>query len=399
MRIIRRFAKNTVRGMYIEGSQIEAEAERKALVKYALSCEQMTRIRNMIEAATSEPGIPIRTEDLDQNTMFLNVENGTIDLTTGELHPHKQTDLITKLCPVVLDMDAECPRWMDFLNHIMAEDQDLVFFIQKAVGLSLTGDVSEDVFFFLHGGGENGKTTFLNTIHSLLGDYSCRSQIETFLSSKYDSIPNDLAALQGSRFVSAVEAKKGRRFDEGRLKMLTGGDPIQARFMRAEYFEFMPQLKLWIAGNNKPVITDTTRGMWRRVRLVPFNVQIPEAEQDKHLEEKLKEELPGILLWALTGCLAWQQDGLGYPKAVKEATEEYRQEMDVLGDFISEKLVMDPAAKIQSSILYKQYTGYCEDVGEKNPWTLTKLVLEMKERGFEKQRERGAKFWTGIGLR
>ncbi len=399
MRMIRRFAKNTVRGMYIEGSQIEVETERKTLVKYALGCEAMPRIRNMIEAATSEPGIPVRTEDLDQNTMLLNVENGTIDLTTGELQPHKQTNLITKLCPVGLDMDAECPRWASFLNQIMATDQDVIFFLQKAIGLSLTGDVSEDVFFFLHGGGENGKTTFLNTVHSLLGDYSCRSQIETFLSSRNDAIPNDLAALQGARFVSAVEAKKGRRFDEGRLKMLTGGDPIQARFMRAEYFEFMPQLKIWIAGNNKPVITDTTRGMWRRVRLIPFNVQIPEDKQDKHLEEKLKEELPGILLWALAGCLAWQQEGLGYPDAVKEATEEYRQEMDVLGDFISEKLVKDKAAKIQSSILYEQYLGYCENVGEKRPWTLTKLVLEMKERGFEKQRAGGAMFWIGIGLR
>ncbi len=399
MRVIRSFAKNTVRGMYAEGAKIEVEAERKALVRYALGCESIPRIRNMIEAATSEPGIPVRAEDLDKNTLLLNVENGTIDLTTGELQPHKQTNLITKLCPVGLDMDVECPRWTAFLNQIMDGNQDVIFYLQKAIGLSLTGDVSEDVFFFLHGGGENGKTTFLNTVHSLLGDYSCRSQIETFLSSKNNSIPNDLAALQGARFVSAVEAKKGRRFDEGRLKMLTGGDPIQARFMRAEYFEFMPQLKLWIAGNNKPVITDTTRGMWRRVRLIPFTVQIKEDKQDKHLEEKLKEELPGILLWALAGCLAWRQEGLGYPDVVKEATEEYRQEMDVLGDFISEKLVKDKAAKIQSSILYEQYLGYCEEAGEKRPWTLTKLAREMKERGFEKLRTEGSRFWIGIGLK
>ena len=396
-RMIRRFAKNTVRKIYIEASQTEDEKDRKNLAKYALNCESLTKIKNMIEASTSEHGIPVRTEDLDQNMMFLNLENGTIDLTTGKLQPHRQEDLITKLCPAEFDEKADCPRWMKFLDRIMAGDQELIFFLQKAVGLSLSGDVSEDIFFFLYGGGENGKTTFLNTIHALLGDYSCRSQIETFLSSRNDSIPNDLAALQGARFVSAIEAKKGRRFDEGRLKMLTGGDPIQARFMRAEFFEFMPQLKLWIAGNNRPVITDTTRGMWRRVRLIPFDVQIPEGEQDKYLEEKLKRELPGILLWALDGCLAWQREGLGCPEAVKKATKEYQEEMDSLSDFITEKLVRDPAARIQSSVLFAEYLNYCEEIGEKKPNTLTWLSLEMKERGFKKERSNKCIFWQGIG--
>ncbi len=329
--------------------------------------------------------------------MLLNVENGTIDLRTGEVLPHRQADLITKLCPVEFDKDAKCPRWMKFLHRIMADDEEVIFFLQKVIGLSLTGDVTEDVFFFLHGSGENGKSTFLNIIHSLLGDYACRSQIETFLTSYHDNIPNDIAALCGARFVSAVEARKGRRFDEGKIKHFTGGDPIQARFMRAEYFEFMPQFKLWIAANSKPIISDTTRAMWRRVRLIPFNIQIPEEEQDKNLEEKLKEELPGILLWALEGCLAWQREGLGYPEAVKEATKEYEEEMDILSDFINEKLIKDPAAKIQSSILYAEYQEYCNGIGEKKPWTMFRFSREMKERGFKRERSKKCVFWQGIG--
>ncbi len=399
-RLIRRFAKTTVRSMYIEASQIEDEGERKSLVKYALGCEAMTRIKNMIEAATSEPEIPVKTEDLDADLMALNVENGTIDLRSGELRPHRQEDLITKLAPLPYIPEADCPLWLKFLDLVMMGRQDLIDFLQKAVGYSLTGDTTEDVFFFLYGPtAENGKTTFLNTIHFLLGDYSCRSQVETFLATYRDNIPNDLAALCGARFVSAVEPQKGRRFNEARLKALTGGEPMQARFMRAEFFEFQPQLKIWISSNNRPNITDTTRGMWRRVRAIPFDYRIPEKDQDKHFEERLKVEWPGILNWALAGCAAWMKDGLKPPEAIEAATTEYKDEMDVLSDFIVERIVKDPAAKLQSSILYNTYTEYSEGIGEKKPWSMPTFAKEMKERGFEKKAITGRMFWLGIGLK
>ena len=400
MRLIRRFAKNTVRGMYNQASLIEDDVERKSLVKYALGSEAMIKIKNMIEGATSEPGIPVRTQDLDADSMLLNVENGTIDLRSGELRSHRQEDLITKLAPLPYNPDADCPLWLDFLNLIMMGRTELVDFLQKAVGYSLTGDTSEDVFFFLYGPtAENGKTTFLNTIHYLLGDYACRSQIETFLATYHDNIPNDLAALHGARFVSAVEPQKGRRFNEARLKALTGGEPMQARFMRAEFFEFQPQLKIWISSNNRPNITDTTRGMWRRVRAIPFDYRIPEKDQDKHFEERLRVEWPGILNWALAGCAAWLKDGLETPEAVVTATTEYKDDMDVLSDFIAERLIKDPAAKLQSSLLYDDYKAYSEGIGEKKPWSMPVFVREMKERGFKKKKLPEGMFWIGIGLK
>jgi putative DNA primase/helicase len=273
-------------------------------------------------------GYPVIPEHLDQDPWLFNVENGTIDLKTGELRPHERGALITKLAPVQYDREAECPTWWKFLMRIFNGNLALIEFLQKAVGYALTGSTREQCLFFLHGLGANGKSTLLEIIHTLLGDYAHRTSSETFLIKKSGGIPNDVAALRGARLVGAVEVESGRRLAEVLIKEMTGGDRISARFLHAEWFDFKPEFKIFLAANHKPVIRGTDHAIWRRIHLIPFNVQIPKPEQDRDLPEKLKAELPGILNWALEGCQMWQLYGLEPPAEVQAATQDYREEMD-----------------------------------------------------------------------
>ena len=319
-------AKKTVRSIYEEASKIKDENARKELATFALRSESSQKIKAMLSLAESEPKIPILANDFDSNTYALNVLNGTIDLRTGELKPHNPSNLITKLCPVKYDPKQKSPLWEKFLNEIMDGNDELISFLQKVIGYSLTGDTREQCFFIFYGTGANGKTTFLQTISTLLNDYAQQSPTETFMLRRFGGVPNDVARLKGKRFVSTIEIEQGRRMAESLVKALTGGDTIAARFLFGEFFEFIPQFKLFLGTNHKPVIHGTDLAIWRRIRLIPFLVTIPEEKQDRELVSKLKEELPGILNWAIKGCLAWQKDGLGVPEEVKAATDEYRKE-------------------------------------------------------------------------
>jgi len=245
--------------------------------------------------------------------------------------------------------------------------------------------------------GANGKTTLLEALRAVLGDYAMRTPTETLLVKREGTIPNDVARLMGARFVTASEAEDGKRLAEAMVKETTGGDTITARFLRAEFFEFRPQFKLWLATNHKPVIRGTDKGIWDRLRLVPFTVRIPDAEQDKQLLAKLRDELPGILRWAIEGCLAWRGEGLGTPSAVREATEDYRQEMDVLGRFIEESCVVQQNVMVKNSALYEAYKRWCEENRE-FVQTQKAFSLRLVERGFDKQRHETGIWWHGIGL-
>jgi putative DNA primase/helicase len=272
-------------------------------------------------------------------------------------------------------------------------------FVQRAVGYSLTGNTREQVIFIAHGTGRNGKSTFTTTLLSLLGEYGQQTPTETLMVKRGDSIPNDLARLKGTRLVAAMESDEGRRLSEALIKQLSGGDRIPARFMRAEWFEFQPTFKIWLATNHKPVIRGTDLAIWRRIRLVPFTVTISEQEEDKQLGEKLQAEFPGILRWAVEGCLAWQQHGLGMPEAVKNATAGYREEMDVLGAWVAECCVIEPNAKAGAKELYASYTAWCEAGGER-ALSQRAFGLQLGERGFERYRGTGKKhMWRGIGLK
>jgi putative DNA primase/helicase len=396
---VHRLAKATVRNIYQEAGEAENEQERKALAQHATRSEAEARIRAMLELAKSEE--PVSPEDLDARPWFLNVQNGTIDLRTGRLQPHRREDLITKLAPVSYDPNATAPTFMAFLERVQP-DEEVRAFLQRAVGYSATGDTSEQCMFINYGGGANGKTTWQEIIAAALGDYAMRAPTEMLLAKPAGGIPNDVARLKGARFVAASETEEGRRLAESRVKDLTGQDTITARYMRAEWFDFKPTHKLYLSTNHKPEIRGTDAAIWRRIRLVPWSVTIPPEEQDKRLPAKLRAELPGILAWIVRGCLEWQRVGLQPPEEVRRATGSYRAEMDVLAAFIDEECIVADHASAAAKALYGAYKAWCEDNGER-PESQRRFGSRLKERGFESGRmttgaRKGAVEWYGIGL-
>ena len=262
--------------------------ERK-LLSHAHRSESEARIKAMVSLARTEPEIRVlKHEDLDRDPWLLNVANGTLNLKTGVLESHSRNDLISRLIPIDYSEAAACPRWLSFLERVTEGDDELIGFLQKAVGYSLTGLTLEQVIFMLYGVGSNGKSTLLNIILELLADYGRQTGTETLLVKRGDQIPNGVARLAGSRFVSAVETESGRRLAEGLVKQMTGGDRMTARFLHHEFFEFQPTFKLWLAVNHKPRITGSDHAIWRRIRLIPFTLTVPESERDPDLTEKLK---------------------------------------------------------------------------------------------------------------
>jgi len=399
---INQLCKATVRSIYAEASQISDDDRRKAVSKHARASESAGRIQAMLSLAQTEPDIALTGRDLDRNPWRLNVLNGTLDTKTGELRRHRRSELITKLAPVAYDPAAKCPEWFKFLDRIMAGSQGLISYLQKLAGYCLTGDTREKCLPVLHGGGNNGKTIFTATIGAMLGDYARETPVETLMIKRNETIPNDIAGLKGARLVTASEGERGQRLAESLIKRLTGGDKISARFLHQEFFEFVPEFKIVLSTNHKPSIRGTDAAIWSRIHLVPFDVTIPKSEQVPHtvMLERLKAEWPGILAWAVEGCLAWQKEGLEKPEEVERATSDYRADSDILGGFISDCCVINPQAKQRSAELYAQYQKWCGDNGEEYiKFRTFGSVLE--ERGLKRTRlghkqDRG---FQGIGLR
>ncbi|MBP3040564.1 primase C-terminal domain-containing protein [Bacillaceae bacterium Marseille-Q3522] len=399
---IERIAIKTFREMYLEASREEDMSRRNELVKWAQSSEKSSTFLNSI--ARAEAMLPISQDELNKDKFKLNCLNGVIDLRTGELINHDRKLLMTKNTNVRYDLDAKCPTWIKFLESIMKDEkgnvkQELIVFLQKAIGYTLTGDTSEQVTFFLWGTGRNGKSTFINIVKDMLGDYGKQTNSDTFTSKMNDNgINNDIARLHGSRFVSAVESEDGQKLSEALIKQLTGGEPITARFLRKEYFEFVPEFKIFFTTNHKPIVKGDDEGIWRRIRLIPFTFTIPKDEVDKQLPEKLRNEIPGILRWAVEGCLKWQQEGLGEPEEVKNATDEYKEEMDLLSNFLEECCVTLPDAKVPVSEIHKVYMKWAEVNGE-YPMKQRAFSSRLQMRGFSKRKSTGNKtFFFGIGL-
>jgi putative DNA primase/helicase len=412
-------AKQAVRVMYVWASKIIAEAVKIAdpvrrdarveygedLANFARRSESRYRIEAMIALAQTEARIPVTPNELDADSWLLAVENGTVDLRTGQLREHRREDLITKLAPVNYDPSAICPTWLQFLERVMAGDADRIHFIQNAVGYALTGSNREQVIFILYGLGANGKSTFLTVLLNLLGDYGMTTPTDTLLAKKNEGPRNDLARLKGARFVCAVETEDGKRFAEALVKQMTGGDRIAARFLYGEFFEFEPDFKVFLAVNHKPMIQGTDHAIWRRIRIIPFDVTIPDEEQDKTLKDKLVAELPGILRWAVEGCLMWQREGLGSPEAVKAATGAYRSEMDVFKQFVGECCELGEGKDTSAADLYEAYRTWCDDMGVRYPLSKQEFGKRLLELGLEPARDRGGdegelrRVWRGIGLR
>jgi putative DNA primase/helicase len=391
-----RRAKQTVGEMFHQADPGNGGNIDKELVRHAMRSESKSSIEAMVVLAQS--AVPVTPDLLDRDPWFLNCENGTIDLRTGVLREHRREDLITKLAPIEYDSVAAAPAWESFLERVLP-DAEVRAFVQRAVGYSLTGDTRERVLLLLHGTGRNGKSTFLEAIREVMGDYAMKTPAETLLAKPAGGIPNDLARLKGARFVSASETEANRRLAEALVKEITGQDTISARFMRAEWFDFKPTHKTWLATNHKPVIQGTDPAIWDRIKLVPFTVRIPDGEIDRGMMGKLRAELPGILAWAVRGCLEWQRTGLGTPHAVAEATEQYRDEMDVLGGFIDECCTIGPDKWCKFADLYTSYVRWCEESNER-PEKKRRFADSLTERGFEK--DSGAKnvaIRRGIALR
>ena len=386
-----------VRKIYSEAEKTADSAKRKAIAGHAMKSESGNRIKAMISLAKSE--VPITPEQLDQNPWLLTCINGTIDLKTGEKMKHQRGHFITQLVPVEFDKDALCSKWHSFLDRIMGGNDNLISFLQRAVGYSLTGENTEQCMFILYGSGANGKSTFLQTLNFILGDYSKQTPTETLLVKQKGAIPNDVARLKGARFVTASEAESGQKFAESLIKQMTGGDTISARFLHQEWFDFQPTHKLFLGTNHKPVINGTDHAIWRRIKLVPFEVTIPENERDRFLLDKLREESAGILSWAVRGCCEWQKKGLGIPDEVKEATETYRGEMDALAEFLKDCCVTGSSFKVSSRDLYGAYTAWCERNGEDH-LKQRPFASQMKEKGFEQARigSSGNRGWKKLGL-
>ncbi|HZT28782.1 MAG TPA: phage/plasmid primase, P4 family [Bryobacteraceae bacterium] len=393
-------ATDLIRSLYAVAKKIKDEDERKAFLSHLIKSESHRSIHAMVTLAKSDRTVARHPDDFDNNQWLCAVKNGTLDLRTGQLRSHDPKDMITKLAPVVYDPSARCPNWLEFLNMIMLGRKSLVDFLKRALGSSLTGITSDKAMFILYGpGGDNGKSTMVEVMEMLLGNYARRTPVETFLKKREGSIPNDIARLRGARFVWAAENDRGVRLAESLIKEMTGGDRMAARFLHGEFFEFMPTFKIWFATNHKPTIRGDA-AIWRRLKLVPFDYTIPKDQQKKRHEvmAMFQSELPGILNWAIEGCLEWQRDGLGVPEEVINATREYESEQDTFSMFLEEKCVRAPNARVLSLALYREYKTWAEEHGE-TPASHKTFASLMSERGFAKSKTMKGALYSGVGLR
>jgi putative DNA primase/helicase len=366
--------------------------------RWAGKSEAWNRQRAMLELVQHQRSIVVRVDELDARPWLFNVANGVLDLEHETLRAHDPVDMLTKRSPVVYDPQAKAPRWEEFLERVVPSSE-VREFLQRAAGYSLTGLAVEQVLFLLYGVGANGKTTFLEVIRAVAGDYGQQTPAATLLSRRGDGVPNDVARLRGARFVSAVETEANRTLAEALVKRLTGGDKIAARFLFKEFFEFDTEFSLWLATNHRPRVRGTDHAIWRRILLVPFTTVIPDDQQDKQLTATLiAKELPGILAWAVRGCTVWREHGLDPPREVTGATTEYRAEQDILGDFIADMcdVVADDVESAKN--LYDAYRRWCDGNGER-PETQKQFGIALAERGFEPTRTRTERQYKGLKLR
>jgi putative DNA primase/helicase len=381
--------------LYLQADEESGGDMAKAFEKHMKSSRSNKSKKAMLNEI--EHHLPILPIQMDRYKMALNTPSGIINLKNGDVKAHNPEYYFTKITSVDCAEAADCPRWLAFLDDIFAGDKDLIRYIQKAVGYSLTGSTAEQCAFFLYGTGRNGKSTFIDVIRDVFGDYAANIQPETIMvkSSQSNAINSDIARLKGARLVTSVEPNEGVRLNEGLLKQLTGDDTVTARKLYSEEFEFKPEFKLWMATNHKPIIRGTDTGIWRRIHMIPFNVQIPEDKVDKNLTHKLKAEMTGIFKWCIDGCLMWQREGLQMPAAVLKSVREYRREMDVISAFIEDKCTLE--GTVQASTLYAAYVSWADSNNE-YCMSNTKFSTELAKR-FEKIKGRNYNYFTGISIR
>ena len=393
--------------VWIEDETLRAFDLSRAICRKASSACSHPKIRAAVASAKTVAAVErlakadrahaATTEQWDADLWLLNTPGGVVDLRTGRLRSHQQVDYMTKITAAAPGARIECPLWLSFLDRVTGGDAELKAFLQRVAGYALSGVTEEHALFFLYGTGRNGKGVFLNTLTRLLGGYATIAGMETFTASPHDRHPADLAALRGARLVAAQETEEGRNWAETRIKALTGGDPISARFMRQDFFTYTPQFKLFIAGNHKPGLRNVDEAIRSRFNLIPFTVFIPAQERDAKLEKKLQAEWPGILQWAIEGCLEWQRIGLAPPKAVTEATEEYMEAEDTIATWIAACCVTSRYNAEISSTLYGSYKTWA-DAANEDAMSHKRFSQALAARGYSAKKSDGKMRVEGIQL-
>lgn len=397
--VLRR-SKDTARTIYAEAAGVKNDSDRREAVKWARQSEAERARRAMVHLARAEPGIGIKPQELDSHPWLLNVANGTLDLQTGDLRPHRRRDLLTKLAPVAFDPSAKAPRWEEFLVEIMNGRRHLADFLRRAAGYSLTGDVREHVMLFLYGTGRNGKGTFLNTLRAALGDdYSREVASDVLLVRRHDGHPTELAQLHGKRFITTTEAGEGRRFNEALLKHVTGGDKINARGLYEDPWDYSPTHKLWLGANHRPTIHGSDPAIWSRLLLIPFDVSFL-GREDKMLGATLLEELPGVLAWAVRGCLEWQRGGLAPPVEVQAAVEAYHDEEDAVREWLRDRCETGEGLREQPKALFDDFGGWwAETKGGQQPLNSQEFYKRLTSMGFQSESGERRRWRRGLALK
>jgi len=367
---------------------------------WAKTSQARERLTAMIELAKGR--LAFEVGNFDRDPLLLNCENGTIDLRDGRLRQHNRDDLITALIPIDYDAEAKCPTFVNFLHEVFAPHLDLIPFIQKAVGYSLTGSVREECLFLLVGTHRNGKSTLTGTLSKVIGEYGCTIDFASLVAKhNYTGPKDDIANMKGMRFVTAQENAEGSRLAEELIKWLTGGDLVRARKLYSNSSEIEPTWKLWLSVNHRPIVSFTDQAIWTRLIVIPFDVSF-EGREDRTLKERLPKELQGILAWAVQGCIMWQKEGLNPPECVRLSKEEYRKGMNQLSEFVEDECVVDEGLTVLSGVLYGNYLEWCNANGNRYPVGSKKFVALLQAMGIKRGRAktaRGDRTYVGIGLR
>jgi putative DNA primase/helicase len=402
--------KEQVKSLHLEAEH--HNRDREAMTKWAFKCETPARIEACLTLAASDPDIAITTEDMDKDLMLFNFNNGTYDLEHDMFLPHDKLQNITKTCGYNYDPVARCPEWERFIERLFRslpenDKKEIMEYIQKCVGYTLTGYTSEQIIILLHGSGGNGKSVFNECLRMLFGDYGMTIAAKTLTTDGDKQIRNDIAGLRGARFVSASENAKKSTLDEELIKKLTGGEPVQARFLNKEFFSFVPTLKLWWSFNHAPKLNDQTESIWRRVRLIPFNETFSEVERKpmNELMDIFSKELSGIFNWALYGFKKYKKNGLKSANIVESAVKSFREECDILYEWKIQNVIdaepttingLNIVHEIKSTELYQNYITWCSYNHEKDIMNITRFGVELKERGFKKTRKNNGWYYVGI---
>ncbi|TJX95166.1 DNA primase [Staphylococcus haemolyticus] len=393
-KLIDEMIENIKNEKVLHSEDVTEEEAREAFQKYYKKTRGTQSKKNIMNELMHRK--TVTPDEFDKDDMLLNVANGYIDLTSRELYKHDINRMFSQIANTDYSEKMQPSVWLDFLNDIFAGDKAIIRYIQKALGYSLTGSTREQVMFILFGKGRNGKSIFVETIAEILGDYSNNMQAKSLMVKKNDNVNTDIARLSKARFVTSSEPNEGFRFDEGLIKQITGGDKVTARFLYAEEFEYTPKFKIWVSTNHKPIIRGTDDGIWRRLVLIPFDVQIPEEKVDKDLKYKLLREAPAILNWMAEGAYMWMREGLELPEKLKDAGQTYRTEMDVVEQFIQEKCKRAEGVKETRKALYEEYKKWAD---ENNEYKMdkNKFGKKLKEKFRSKRMTNGVNY-LGIEL-